>query len=86
MVKMRQKTEISLEFEEALTIRTGRAFEASCLRCRRQVLMLPANEAAIVTGQSAREIYRQVEAGALHSLEDRSGMLYVCSESLEKIT
>lgn len=45
--------------------------------------MVAANEAAVIAGLSARELYRLVEGGRLHFIEDRGGMLYVCSEALK---
>ncbi|HET9531927.1 MAG TPA: hypothetical protein VFQ92_16325 [Blastocatellia bacterium] len=84
-MKKRVKTEINLEIEESVAIRTRRVLIAECRQCQRKVRMVPANEAAIITGISAREIYRLVEEGGLHFIEDRHGLLYICSESLQKL-
>ena len=44
--------------------------------------MIAANEAAIIAGLSAREIYRFVESGKLHFIEDQNQLLFVCFSSL----
>ncbi|HSE98203.1 MAG TPA: hypothetical protein VLD57_08065 [Blastocatellia bacterium] len=81
-MKKRRKTEINLEIEEAIRIRTPNYLITECPRCRKQVRMVPANEAAIIAGSTARDIYRLVEAGSIHFIEDQAGLLYVCLESL----
>jgi hypothetical protein len=81
-VKKRWKTEINLEFQEAITIRTPGDLITECPGCGKEVRMVPANEAAIIVGSTAREIYRLVEAGSIHFIEDHAGLLYVCLESL----
>ena len=81
-MKKRWKTEINLEFQEAITIRTPGDLITECPRCGKQVRMVPANEAAIIAASTAREIYRLVEAGSIHFIEDQAGLLYVCLESL----
>jgi len=47
--------------------------------------MIPADDAALAAKQSAREIYRLVEAGLLHYREDENGLLYVCFASLQRL-
>jgi hypothetical protein len=44
--------------------------------------MVAANEAAVISGLSARGIYRFVEDGRLHFIEDSQGLLFVCLASL----
>jgi hypothetical protein len=81
-MKKRLKTEINLEIEEAVTIRTRRVMLADCSQCQRRVRMVPANEAVLIARQNAREIYRLVEENRLHFIEDRDGLLFVCLASL----
>ena len=85
-MKKKRKTEISLEFEEAVTIRTRRALIAHCRQCQRQVRMVPANEAALLARLSEREVYRLVEDRRLHFIEDQNRLLYVCLESLKNMS
>jgi len=47
--------------------------------------MIPADNAALAAKQSAREIYRLVEAGLLHYREDENGLLYICFASLQRL-
>jgi hypothetical protein len=84
-MRKRQKTEIKLEIEESLAIRSQRILMAYCRRCRRQMRMIAANEAAMIAGLSAREIYRFVEDGQLHFIEDHNGLLFVCIASLDQL-
>lgn len=78
------KTEISLEIEEAVTLRGRLAVLAECRQCRKPVRMVALNEAALIARVSAREVYRLVEDGLLHSMEDRNGLLFVCVVSLQQ--
>jgi hypothetical protein len=84
-VNTKRKTEINLELEETVVFRTRRTLIVWCQTCRRRAPMIAADEAAVVTGRSAREIYRLVEAGALHFIEDRHRLLFVCLTSLGQI-
>ena len=84
-MKRKRKTEIHLEIEEAVAIRTRTVLIAYCQRCGKQARMIAANEAAVVARLSAREIYRFVEAGDLHFTEDQGGLLYVCADSLRQL-
>ena len=47
--------------------------------------MVAADEAAMIAGLSAREIYRLVEDGRLHFTEDQRGLLFVCVASLDQL-
>ena len=84
-VTKRTKTEISLEIQEEIAIRTHRISKADCPVCRSEVRMIPANEAAMMARVTARAIYQRVSSGELHFMEDRFGLLYVCSESLRNL-
>jgi hypothetical protein len=84
-LKTKRKTEINLEIEESVAISQQRVLLAYCRRCRKQTRMFAANEAAMIAGLTARALYRLVECGRLHFIEDRGGMLYVCSESLKSL-
>jgi len=58
---------------------------ADCPDCGSEVRMIPANEAAMTAKVTARDIYRLVGTGELHFMEDRLGLLYICSESLRSL-
>ena len=49
------------------------------------MLRVPANEAAMIAGLSAREIFRSVEEDELHFIEDQNGLLFVCIASLGQL-
>ena len=80
----RWKTEIRLEIEEAVTIRARQAVLAECRQCNRRVRMVALNEAAMIARLSAREVYRRLESGQLHFVEDRDGLLFICVASLHQ--
>jgi hypothetical protein len=84
-VKQKRKTEISLQLSEVVAIRTQKVWLTWCPACRRQVRMISSDDAALATGQAAREIFRLVEAGRLHFKEDENGLLYICFESLQRL-
>jgi len=77
---MKQKTEIIFEIEESITIRNRRSFVGFCAGCGALVEMLTAEVAATLTGLGEREIFRLVEAGALHFVE--AERVFVCRRSL----
>ena len=84
-MKRKRKTEISLEIDEAIAIRTDRVAIAHCSGCRTQMRMIAANDAALLAKLRARDLYRLVEAGRLHFTEDTNGLLFICYESLRQL-
>ncbi len=82
-MKSRKRTELILERKQVLVIRgLRRVAPAWCERCREQVQMITAEEAACLTGVSRRTIYRWVENETLHFDEMPEGELLVCVNSL----
>ena len=75
-------TEIAVETEETLTVRILRSHRTRCAACATEVAMVRPETAARLTGLRSREIYRRVEAGAVHFQESADGTVYVCLESL----
>ena len=75
---------ITRETREVFVIRrrSGQSARNLCTECGRDVEMLTVEEAAALTGLSARTIYRQVELGLVHYAETASGLLLVCVNSL----
>lgn len=81
----RTKTEVSLEIQEEVAVKAHRISIAECRDCGVEVQMIPANQAAMIAKVTVREIYRRVSAEELHFTEDRLGLLYICSRSLQKM-
>ena len=77
-------TEINLEIEETITMRTRQALLFHCKVCLKQVRMVGINEAAMIAKLNAREIFRLVESDQLHFTEDQSGLIFVCLPSLRE--
>jgi hypothetical protein len=76
---LKRRVEITVETERVLLVR-GRSvsYTAWCEGCGARVRMVTAEEAARLSGLSTREIFRRVEAGALHFAETPEGELLVC--------
>lgn len=55
-----------------------------CETCAAETSMLTFDESVSAAGKTAREMIRQIEAGAIHSAETASGHLLVCQNSLRK--
>ncbi|MFL6210418.1 MAG: hypothetical protein ACJ74W_16295 [Pyrinomonadaceae bacterium] len=78
-----RRTKIVVETERLLVVRSRRGGgESWCAECGAAVRLIGLDEAAIVSGQSQREIVRCVEAGSLHFTESARGVLRLCLNSL----
>ena len=78
---------IEITFEtERLTIfhRQGRTIRAWCVRCDAEVRVVTPSEAATLRGVSLSVIYRQAEAGAIHSVRTAGRDVYICLKSLRE--
>jgi hypothetical protein len=75
--------ELTVERHQRLTIRRNNTpTQAWCAACDAEVLMFNGEDAARLSGQTSRAIYRQVEQGLLHFSERPDGTLLVCVQSL----
>lgn len=76
------RTEIRIETSEVMILRKHNRFaRVQCPRCNRLVAMISIAEAASISGQSEREIYRLVEDRQVHFVETRLGRLLICLDS-----
>ena len=83
----KRRTQITIETERTLLIRQLRKrVDGWCAACGAMVELITAEQAAILTGLSQREICRQVEAGQLHFNETDDGRLFICLNSLANST
>lgn len=78
------RTEVTIETETVIAVSGGRSGVAWCPECAVERMMLTPFAAAGVTRTSAREIYRLVACGGLHSTDAPDGQLLVCAFSLQK--
>lgn len=53
-----------------------------CKECNAETDWLSPEQAVVVTGLNAREIFRRVESGKLHFKETTDGFLFICAQSL----
>lgn len=76
--------EVTIETEESIVLRASQDRRCSvmwCPNCRRQVEMVTPERAAKIAGVSERTIYRWVEGGKLHFIEN-AGHLLICVPAL----
>lgn len=78
------RTEVTIETETVIAVSGGSSGVAFCPDCAVPRVMLTPFAAASVTATSAREIYRLVACGGLHSIDAPNGQLLVCAVSLQK--
>ena len=85
MKRKKKTTIVTFESHERLTIRHApRRLMAWCDQCGADVLVVTPNEAAALTRIDARAIFRRVEVGEIHLIEDDGGDLMICSQSLRR--
>lgn len=78
---MKQRAEITFEIEETIVHRAGSQIaRAYCFGCAQEVLVAPSRVASLISGLSEREIFRRLEAGALHFFENE--VLMICLNDL----
>lgn len=86
-MKVRSKTEITVETHRILTIKRGsRCRLAWCEECGEQARMVTADEAAILAGLSLRTTYQLIEARKLHFLETTDRVVLICLNSLGNLS
>lgn len=78
-----KKTEITIETRELTVLRwVEKEIRGFCPECGRERLFILPERAAMETGASVREIFRAVEAGAVHFIETETRLTLVCRASL----
>jgi hypothetical protein len=80
---MRRKIEIiSLTTQTLIIPNSALPFIARCAECPTMMPMVTPEQAAIVARVNPRVIYRWVETGTIHFVENSDGVLLVCPSSL----
>ncbi len=80
--RTKRSAEITVETEEVVLVKgNARAVRMHCPGCHREVRMITPEQAARIAGVSTRTIYRWVEAGGAHFIED-GGQLLICVPGL----
>jgi len=84
-VKAKRVMAISIQTEETVVIRKGKAeASATCPQCGGAAPMITPEQAAVSLSLPIRAIYRAIEAGCLHYQETSQGLVTVCLSSLRK--
>lgn len=82
---MKRTIEINIETRRTWIVQPPREQLFSfCEKCREQVRMLSADEAAIIARVSPRMIYRWIEADEIHFAESLGGLILICVNSLNR--
>ena len=80
---MTKRTVLNFETREFLLIhKVNDEIRSLCNDCNAETDWLTTEQSVVVTGLSARELFRRVENGALHHKESPQGFLFICSQSL----
>ncbi len=58
---------------------------ARCDVCRQEVSWLTPNQVVALTGLTLRQIFRRIEAKAIHFNETPPGLLHICPNSLSSL-
>ena len=75
---------MTIETEESIVLRGRQAQSPTlmwCSACHRQVEMVTPEQAAQIAGVTERTIYRWVEAGTVHFVEDCEHLL-ICASAI----
>ena len=82
-MKRTRRIEVTVETDEIAIIRGLQDKVLTlCPECAKTVVMITADQAAMVACTTTREIYRRVEEGSVHVVETPEGFLLVCPRSL----
>ena len=79
-----KKILITTESREVFIVRIqgGSNISGFCAVCATEVKLLTLDEAVSFSAMPTRALIRQIESGAIHSVETASGHLLVCRHSL----
>ncbi len=78
-----KRTVISFQSREFLLVHRAQAeVRSMCNGCNAETDWLTPEQAIVVTGLNAREIFRRVESGLLHFKETPEGFSFICAQSL----
>lgn len=81
--KTGRTVELTIERSEFFVVPSGSArMLAWCDGCGGRVPFVTPGEAALVSGENVRAIFRRVEAMEIHFVETPGGRLLVCLESV----
>ena len=85
-MKKAKKILITTVTHEVVIMRRCRmsTIRAFCPPCGAETQMLELNEAGAFYGAGERELIRQIENNALHSIEGSNGRLFICEVSLRR--
>ncbi len=81
-MKTKTRTTITYEaWQRTVVTRSSEPVHIVCGLCEAETAMFTANEFARLIGLTPRQMYRQIEAGAFHFIENADGSLLICENS-----
>lgn len=85
-MEKKKVTIITSETHEVLVVRQlpTPPIRAWCSGCSAEAEMISPADGTVVSGVSARTIYRWVEEGRVHFAETAGGQLLICQQSLDE--
>jgi hypothetical protein len=82
-----RRTKVTVVTEHVFTFTEHRSpFQVECETCGAPTRMISLNEASSVSGISPEAIRQQVEASGLHFTASEDGALFICFNSLLKLS
>ena len=81
-MKLKRRKFTTTETCSVTVIKSSGGTARWCPECNAEVWMASVEHAAVLSGVSARTVYRRVEAGKIHFIETPAGALRVCLHSL----
>jgi hypothetical protein len=78
-----RRTEVTVEREVvSVRLEPGSIYSSHCPHCLREVLMISAEAASVMTGATRRQIYRWLEENRFHFEESSAGEAFICAASI----
>ena len=81
---IRKRTEITVEIDRLLVIRSNQRLIAWCPPCAEHREMLATDDAALTARVKSSTIFHWAESGRIHSTETADGLLLICAQSLSQ--
>ncbi len=79
-----KKQKIRLEKIEKLIL--PNIYQRFCSQCQTSQIFVSTDQTTYLTDLSSRQIFRLVEVDAVHFFETEEGFLFICEDSLKKLS
>lgn len=79
-----KKQKIRLEKIEKLIL--PNIYQRFCSRCKTEQIFVSTEQTTYLTNLTSRQIFRLVEIDDVHFFETKEGFLFICEDSLKKLS